>query len=74
MRFGYAGAFDHASERLGIKGSTAQKMVRFAERLRGRPLLRAAVWLGDITVSQAETSCRSRTATRKRNGSPAPLE
>jgi len=54
MRFGYAGAFDYASERLGIKGSTAQKMVRFAERLRGRPLLRAAVWLGDITVSQAE--------------------
>ena len=54
MRFGYADVFDYASERLGIKGSTAQKMVRFAERLRERPVLRAAVWLGDITVSQAE--------------------
>src|SRR3954469_11716496 len=51
---GHSGIGDYARERLGIAASTAQKMVRFARRLRERPLLRAAVRAGEVPVRAAE--------------------
>src|SRR3954469_25642347 len=51
---GHSGIGDYARERLGIAASTAQKMVRFARRLRDRPLLRAAVRAGEVPVRAAE--------------------
>src|SRR3954463_5068514 len=51
---GYSGIGDYAREKLGIAASTAQKMVRFARQLRERPLLRAAVRAGEVTVRAAE--------------------
>ena len=54
LRLGYAGIGDHARERLGIAASTAHKMARFASELRTRPLLRAAVRAGEISVRRAE--------------------
>ena len=55
LRLGYSGIGDYARERLGIAASTAQKMARLARELRGRPLLREAVWTGEVTARQAET-------------------
>jgi hypothetical protein len=54
LDFGYSGAGDYAREVLGIAASTAQKMIRFAKALRERPLLRAAVWSGEVTLRAAE--------------------
>src|SRR4051812_29420406 len=54
VRVGYSGIGDYAREKLGIAASTAQKMVRFARQLRQRPLLRAAVRAGEVTVRAAE--------------------
>ncbi|MFL5248261.1 MAG: HNH endonuclease, partial [Myxococcales bacterium] len=54
FRLGHSGVGDYARERLGIAASTAQKMVRFARKLRDRPLLRAAVRAGDVTPRAAE--------------------
>jgi hypothetical protein len=54
VRLGYSGIGDHAREKLGIAASTAQKMLRFARQLRERPLLRAAVRAGEVTVRAAE--------------------
>jgi HNH endonuclease len=54
LRLGYAGIGDYAREKLGIAASTAQKMVRLARALRERPLLRAAVRSGEVSVRQAE--------------------
>ena len=54
MRFGYAGIGDYARERLGIKASTAVKMAERAEKMRGCPLLRNAVWLGVVSISKAD--------------------
>jgi hypothetical protein len=53
-RVGYSCVGDYAREVLGIAASTAQKMVRVARRLRDRPLLRAAVWAGEVSVRAAE--------------------
>jgi hypothetical protein len=53
VELGFSGLGDYARERLGIAASTAQKMVRFARRLRERPLLRAAVQ-GEVTFLAAE--------------------
>src|SRR2546427_13100373 len=39
---------------LGIPASTAQKMARFARRLRDCPLLAEAVRSGEVSVRQAE--------------------
>ncbi|MFL5308827.1 MAG: HNH endonuclease [Myxococcales bacterium] len=50
---GYAGIGDYAREELGINASTAQKMARLARELRSRPLLRAAVRAGEVSVRQA---------------------
>src|SRR3954452_15043066 len=54
VELGFSGLGDYARERLGIAASTAQKMVRFARQLRERPLLRAAVRAGEVTVRGAE--------------------
>ncbi|MFL5435242.1 MAG: HNH endonuclease [Myxococcales bacterium] len=54
VQLGFSGLGDYARERLGIAASTAQKMVRFARRLRERPLLRAAVRTGQVTIRAAE--------------------
>src|SRR3954463_14603700 len=51
---GHSGVGDYARERLGIAASTAQKMVRFARKLRERPILRAAVRAGEVTPRAAE--------------------
>src|SRR5919201_3530267 len=49
LTFGYAGIGDYARERLGLNARTAQKMARLARELRARPLLREAVWSGEVT-------------------------
>jgi len=54
LRLGYAGIGDYSREVLGVAASTAQKMARLARELRGRPLLRAAVRSGEVSVRQAE--------------------
>jgi hypothetical protein len=51
---GYAGIGDYAREQLGINASTAQKKVRLSRELRSRPLLRAALRAGEVTIRQAE--------------------
>ena len=54
MHLGFATIGDYAREKLGIAASTAQKMVRFAKALRDKPILRAAVWAGNVPVRAAE--------------------
>src|SRR3954469_5322515 len=54
LDLGHSCIGDYARERLGIAASTAQKMVRFARRLRERPLLHAAVRAGEVPVRAAE--------------------
>src|SRR3954466_9366597 len=54
LDLGYSGVGDYAREVLGIAASTAQKMIRFAKALRERPMLRAAVWKGKVTLRAAE--------------------
>src|SRR3954469_20180831 len=54
LDLGHSCIGDYARERLGIAASTAQKMVRFARKLRERPILRAAVRAGEGTRRGAE--------------------
>jgi hypothetical protein len=54
LDLGHSCVGDYARERLGIAASTAQKMVRFARKLRERPVLRAAVRAGEVPVRAAE--------------------
>src|SRR5919197_3344896 len=54
LRLGFVSIRDYAREMHGIPASTAEKMARFARRLRDCPTLRAAVRDGDVTVRQAE--------------------
>jgi len=54
IRLGFSGTGDYVRERLGIPASTAQKMARLARELRSRPLLRAAVREGGVSVRAAE--------------------
>ena len=54
LRLGYSGIADYAREELGLNASTADKMARFARKLRDRPHLRAAVLAGDVCVRRAE--------------------
>src|SRR5919201_6368116 len=54
LTFGYAGIGDYARERLGLNARTAQKMAHLARELRARPLLREAVWSGEVTPRKAE--------------------
>jgi hypothetical protein len=55
LRLGYASLGDYARERLGIAGSTAEKLARLARALRERPLLAAAVRRGEVSARKAET-------------------
>jgi hypothetical protein len=57
-RLGYADVGDYAVEVLGIAASTAAKMARRARYLRERPLLREAVWLGEVTPRAADIVMR----------------
>jgi hypothetical protein len=54
MRLGFSTIGDYAREKLGMAASTAQKMARFSRELRKRPLLRAAVWAGNVPARAAE--------------------
>src|SRR5256885_6951227 len=54
MQLGYSTLGDYAREKLGIAASTAQKMARFARELRKRPILRGAVWAGEVSQRAAE--------------------
>jgi len=53
-RLGYSNIGDYAREVLGIAASTAYKMGRLARKLRERPLLRAAVRAGEVSIRAAE--------------------
>jgi hypothetical protein len=55
LRLGFSCLGDYARERLGIAGSTAQKMARLARELRDRPHLRFAVHSGEVSARKAET-------------------
>ncbi len=54
LRLGYSGIGDYARERLGIATRTAQAMARLARDLRLRPLLREAVWRGEVSARKAQ--------------------
>jgi hypothetical protein len=49
LRLGFSSLGDYARERLGLSGSTAEKLARLARSLADRPLLRAAVRSGAVT-------------------------
>jgi hypothetical protein len=55
LRLGFSCLGDYARERLGIAGSTAQKLARLARELRARPRLRFAVHAGEVSARKAET-------------------
>ncbi len=55
LRLGFSGLRDYARERLGVAGSTAEKLARLSSNLAERPLLRAAVESGAVTARKAET-------------------
>src|SRR5439155_12155513 len=54
LRLGYSGIADYAREELGRNASTAEKMARYARRLRDHPHVRAAVLAGEVCVRRAE--------------------
>jgi len=55
LRLGWSGAGDYARERLGVSERTTQAMVRLGRELRRRPLLRQAVWSGEVSVRKAQS-------------------
>src|SRR5512140_1155697 len=55
LRLGFSGLGDYARERLGLSGSTAEKLARLARNLSERPLLREAVHSGAVSPRKAET-------------------
>jgi hypothetical protein len=54
LQLGCSGITDYARERLGIAEGKARDMARLARDLRARPLLRAAVRSGVVSVSKAQ--------------------
>src|SRR5690349_6364842 len=54
VRLGFSGIGDYARETHGIAARTPQRMVRLSRELRSRPLLRAAVRSGEVSVCAAE--------------------
>ncbi len=54
VRLGYSGVGDLAVQRLGLPPDQARRLRRDAAKLRSRPLLRAAVLRGDVTLRKAE--------------------
>jgi hypothetical protein len=59
LRLGFSSVIDYARERHGLPASTTQKWLRFSRGLRTRPLLREAVWNGEVSVRKAETIMRA---------------
>ena len=55
LRLGFSCLGDYSRERLGLAGSTAEKLARLARNLSERPLLRAAVQSGAVSCRKAET-------------------
>ncbi len=55
LRLGFSSLGDYARERLGLSGSTAEKLARLARNLAERPLLREAVLRGAVSPRKAET-------------------
>jgi hypothetical protein len=58
VRLGWSGTGDVARELLGLPPDQGRRLRRIAERLRSRPLLRAAVVRGDVTLRKAEVVAR----------------
>ncbi len=56
LRIGYSCIGDYARERLGIATRTAQGMARLARELRSRPILREAVWRGEVSTRKAQAA------------------
>jgi hypothetical protein len=54
LQLGYSSIGDYARERFGIKTRAAETMARLARELRSRPLLRAAVWRGEVSPRKAQ--------------------
>jgi hypothetical protein len=54
LRLRYSGIADYARERLGISERKAHDLARLARDLRSRPILRAAVRSGVVSVSKAQ--------------------
>jgi hypothetical protein len=54
MRLGYSGIGDYARENLSLAGRTAFELARLSRELRSRPLLREAVWSGEVSIKKAE--------------------
>ncbi len=53
LKLGYSCLGDYARERLGLGEGTARNMARRARELRTRPVLRAAVWRGEVSARKA---------------------
>jgi hypothetical protein len=54
LRLGWSNVGDYARERLGVAARTAQAMVHLGRALRHRPLLRAAVRTGLVSIRAAQ--------------------
>lgn len=54
LRLGYSSIGDYAHARLDVQPRTAQAMARLARQLRDRPLLREAVWRGEVSIRKAQ--------------------
>jgi hypothetical protein len=54
LRLGWSGVGDYARERLGVAARTGQVMARLGRALAERPLLRAAVRSGAVSIRAAE--------------------
>ena len=54
LRLGFSGVPDYGRERLDIPASSVQKLMRRARALQERPLLRAAVRAGEVSVCRAD--------------------
>jgi len=61
LRLGFSSTADYGRECHGVPASTTQKWLRFSRELRTRPLLREAVWNGEVSVRKAETIMRAAT-------------
>jgi hypothetical protein len=55
LRLGFSCLGDYSRERLGLAGSTAEKLLRLVRALGDRPLLRDAVRAGLVSARKAET-------------------
>jgi hypothetical protein len=51
----YSNLGDYGREELDLGASTTRNLARLARELRERPLLRAAVWRGEVSAKKAET-------------------